>query len=107
MMKITTGFYTADLFDGWASYAIEFYDEANSAEKYANLCKAAIKKDYPEAQVEVLYQSGATGDLPYDLKTRVNGIDVAGSGDAALDAERVDDIVSNVYAQYEWCVKKE
>lgn len=106
-MHITTGFYSADLFHGWEDSDIELYDEADSAEKYASLIEAAIKADYPEAEIEVLYQSGATGELPHALQTRVNDIDVAGSGNEALDAERIDDIVGKIYAEYEWCVKKE
>lgn len=105
-MHITTGFYTADLFHGWESSDIELYNEADSAERYADLVKAAIQREYPEANVEVRYQFGATGCLPSNLQTRVNDVDVAGSGEDALDAERVDDIGGRVYAEFEWCVKK-
>lgn len=106
-MHISTGFYSADLFYGWDSSDIELYDEAESADLYAALCKAAIKEDYPKARVEVLYQSGATGSLPYNLQTQIDNISVTGAdSDQIIAIAAVDDIVGKVYADYNWCVKK-
>ena len=107
-MHITTGFYSADLFSGWEEDDIKIYDEAASAEKYADLCEAAIREDYPEATIEVPYQSGATGELSYNLQTRVDNVSAAGANDNRMaDIAAVDDIVSKVYADYEWCVKRD
>src|SRR5690625_4512706 len=67
---ISTGFLAGNLFhdsgdDGGT------YDEAESAAKYAEMCKEAIEREYPGATVEVDYQLNASGSTPATLQTSV------------------------------------
>ena len=86
--KITTGFCAASLFDGWDDQ--EQYDEARSAQCYAEECWEAILEMYPDAEIEV---------LPYDFRTQIDG------WDDDPECQFIDDICQRVYHEYDWLVE--
>jgi len=98
--KITSifyGFHAADLFAGWDDDTE--YNERASADKYAELVKAELSKQYPGAEVEVEYDTGAGGVLPSPLKCRVN------DWDDHAEVPTVEHIAGLVYQDFEWCIE--
>jgi hypothetical protein len=99
--KITSvryGFHAADLLIG--DDEMEMYDERLSAAKYADLVETKFREAYPEADIEVVYDFGAGGVLPYPLRAAVNDeIDHREIG-------TVQHIAGQVYEDFAWCVEK-
>ena len=91
------GIMSADLAYGWEENPA--YDEQASAEKYAEMGKAAIV-EYYDGAVTVGYEivAGITGAEPYNLQTRIDG-ETEGSG--ILD---VNEVLSQVYQSFDWPV---
>jgi hypothetical protein len=83
-MKITTGFLTGNL------TADSSVDLNASAAEYARQLTAAIQSAFPDAEVSVDYQD-ASGELPYPLKTQVDG------DTDALDCAAVDQIAGDLF----------
>jgi hypothetical protein len=69
------------------------YDEKASAEKYAELAEAALRKAYPDAKVK----------LVRGINDRTVVIDTDGYPDTD-EAQAVDQIVAGVYESFKWLV---
>ena len=100
--KITSvryGFHAADLFSGWQDEDPAVYDERLSAAKYADLIETKLRESYPGAEVEVVYDFGASGIVQRPMQTAYN--------DETDHAEvgTIEHIAGQVYEDYEWCVK--
>lgn len=100
-MTITTiryGFHGADLFTGWDNE--EQYDTAASAQKYAQFVEAKLQQEYPNAEIEILFDLDAGGVLPLPMQAAVN--DDTDHEDVLF----VEDIAGKIYEDFEWAVEK-
>lgn len=70
---IRYSFNIADLFYGWEDE--EEYDEAESAQRYADKCQEAIQEVYSDAEVEIICLSGTIGQSSYGVKIKIDGQD--------------------------------
>jgi len=101
IVSIRYGFHAADLFEGWQDEDPEKYDEQASAEKYARQVEDKLHEAYPGAEVEVVYDFGASGVLPDSLRTEVNG------QNDHDEVNTVEHLAGLVYQDFEWCVNRE
>jgi len=98
-MLIETGFHGADLFNE------DGYNVAESAALYAKLLKEAIEQEFDGAEVVVNYDTDAGGVLPYNLRTRIDGIGASEADAWAMfDLMVIDDLHAKVFQEFEWVV---
>ncbi len=69
IVYVRYGFYATDLFEGWPDY--HRYDIDASAERYKECCTKALSLEYPDAEIEVMFASTATGTLPSSIESKV------------------------------------
>jgi hypothetical protein len=98
-MRIETGFHGLDLL----GEEPEDVDVAASAAGYAELLEAAIRQEFPEAEVVVRYDLDATGVLPYNLKTRIDDVDESSADQFVVSA--IQQIHADVYEEWDWVVE--
>ena len=84
-MTITIEYSEDSLFNGWDQ--LEDYDLAGSAKLYGEKLTAAVRAEYPDAEVEV--------EQTINDRVRTNNDD---------DTPFVEAIVSDAYSQYDWLV---
>jgi len=108
---IRTGFLAGNLFNDSGDYG-GTYDMDASAARYAEMCREALEREFPGAEVSVDYQLNAQGATPIPLQTRV--IDPDGGdyqpgdyGDGGRIAEHVEEICGRVWESWEWVVYEE
>jgi len=97
-MKIKFGFLADDLLNEWDGYD---YDATVAA--YAAAVDAALKAAYPDAEIEIAYESGS-GATPAPLKTAVDA-------DGYWDTDHneipwVENIAARVYESFDWLREK-
>lgn len=99
--KITTGFLSGNLFDGWDMDGI---NEDASVRKYAEAFEAKLRANYPDAEVEVDWQDGG-GVEPHSLLTRVYFDDEVDEWRESQEIDDIDNIGGRVYADQDaWLV---
>ena len=108
---IRTGFLAGNLFTESGDDR-GTYDVDASAARYAEMCREALEREFPGAEVSVDYQLNAQGATPIPLQTRV--IDPDGGdyqpgdyGDGGRIAEHVEEICGRVWESWEWVVYEE
>jgi len=94
-MKIKFGFLADDLLNEW-----DGYDYDATAAAYAAAVEEALKAAYPDAEIEIAYESGISGATPTPLKTAVDGY--TGHDEVPW----VEEIATRVYASFEWLREK-
>lgn len=100
IVYIKTGFLTDNLF----AEDDPTVNQMASVNKYAAMIEAAIKAEYPGAEVEVEYQI-AGGVLPYPLRTQVH----FANGDIEDDPTNehvnwIDDTAAKIWQDWQWIV---
>mgnify|MGYP001291922957 CR=1 FL=1 len=106
--KISTGFLAGNLF-AESGDDRGTYDEDESARRYAQMCREALEKAFPGAEVEVPYQLRTSGATPIPLQTRVTdpeGVDYRPGdyGRGGRIAGRVEEVCGQVWESWEWVV---
>lgn len=103
-LNIRYGFLTGNLFDGWSSDELASIDPAASVTRYAELCREAIEKAFPGAEVEIAYQH-ATGIVPAGIATSVYDPDQTDEQRREREVD-VDNIGSKIYEEQTWTVSQ-
>lgn len=102
--EIHTGFLSGNLFP---SHPPEDrpVDEDESARRYAEMCKLALREAFPGAEIHARYQLHTSGALPLPLRTYVLTPDGERyePGDGG-PADEVEDICQRVWESWEWVV---
>lgn len=101
-LKIRYGFLTGNLFDVWSSEELAGIDPAAGVSKYVELCRQAIEKAFPGADVAITYQH-AGGIIPANIATTVYDPEQTDEEQGDREAD-VDLIGSDVYEAQEWIV---
>lgn len=108
---INTGFLGGNLFveDGDDRGT---YDIGASAARYAEMCREALEREFPGADIRIQYEVMASGAIPLPMRTYVRTPDgmeyYPGDHDeAGAIAERVDNICGEVWESWEWVVYEE
>jgi len=111
------GFHAANLFEGWEQS--NRYDLEASAQKYAAVCRQALKEKYQEVdEIEVVFD---TGILPQLMQTQIEVVVRVDEDGAEILEDRSDsheaDLISQVMSvlceeiyqkkQHKWVVKRE
>lgn len=106
--KISTGFLSGNLIDGWDDQ--DQYDEDASAKLYAEMLTKALSEAYPGVEIEVNWQGGAVGCKPRTLNTDIEWSDwIDDNGVVAEDwnpneGEWVDEICSRIWEGQDWVI---
>lgn len=113
------GFHVTDLFSGLDDY--NRYDVEACAQKFKDLCQAALEQEYPDAKVvQVLFDTGASGALPSAMQTQVlrrksPDTEIEDLFDNHLESyeisdpreiEFVEDLCNRIYRDYKWEVRR-
>lgn len=105
---IRTGFLAGNLF-AESGDDRGTYDVDASAAKYAGMCREALEREFPGAEISVPYEVNAQGSTPIPLQTYVINPDGEGYrpgdyGDGGRVADSVEDICERVWQSWEWVV---
>lgn len=95
ILSVLYGFHAADLI---ADEDDHEYDEAASAQRYAELVTESLSALFPSADVTVDYDTGASGVLPHHLQAAVN------DWQDHPEIATVEDAAGKVYASFDWLV---
>lgn len=98
VLEIFYGFHAQNLIDGAEN--ADTIDLKASAKKYADQIREALTKNYPGAKIKIAYNLDTTGELPYLMRTKVNG---------ETDHDEVQvigGIANSVYEDFKWIVLK-
>ncbi|HUW09175.1 MAG TPA: hypothetical protein VM537_05560 [Anaerolineae bacterium] len=98
ILTVLYGFHAADLLDDDDA---QLYDESASAARYAELVKEALSALYPAADVSVLYDTAASGVLPYHLQAAVN------DWQDHPEIPWIEDAAGKVYESFDWLMPVE
>lgn len=108
---ISTGFLAGNLFvDSGDDQGV--YDVDASASKYAEMCREALEREFPGAEISVPYEVNAQGAIPLPLQTYVSTPDgedyrPGDYGEGGRVADRVEDICERVWSSWDWVVYEE
>lgn len=106
--SISTGFLAGNLFaDDGDDQGV--YDVEASAAKYAEMCREALEREFPGAEVSVPYEVNAQGVIPLPLQTVVTDPDggdyqPGDYGAGGRIADQVEEICDQVWQSWEWVV---
>lgn len=109
--SISTGFLAGNLFvDDGDDQGV--YDVDASAAKYAEMCREALEREFPGAEISVPYEVNAQGAIPLPLQTVVtdpDGVDYQPGdyGAGGRIADSVEDICERVWQSWGWIVYEE
>jgi len=90
---------TPDLFDRWEQDDLDAVDQDTSGTRYVELVNAALRAEYPGAEIVCEIDRNATGYCPEP--TVECGEDEA----PEVEVDYVQDTIGRVYADQEWIVK--
>lgn len=96
--SIRYGFHMADLLaeeDDCSRYDIE-----RSAQKYGDLCLQALEQHYPDAEIEVWFDTSASGVLSGLKETQVDG------QSDSYEVGAVEYLCDAIYREYKWLVAR-
>lgn len=94
---IRFGFHVADLL---AEYECNRYDIEASAQKYADLCLQELQQHYPNFEVEVRFDTSASGVMSGLMETQVNGLS------DSYEVDGVENLCDAIYQEYKWLVAR-
>jgi len=108
VILVRYGFHVADLFSASDDY--NRYDVEECARKFADLCQAALEQEYPDAEVEVVFDTGVSGASPSLMTTEVLRREYR-DGELCefsdpYDIERVEKLCDEIHHQYKWVVPR-
>ena len=100
-MKVETGFWVDELFDGWEPDEIAEVDVMASARKFAAVLEDHLREAFWESEVVVRFERGGEGALPWALKSRIDG------DEAHHEIAVIQDVFSDILIDGElWAVHK-
>lgn len=109
--SISTGFLSGNIFTEFGD-AHGAYDVDASAAKYVDMCRKALEREFPGAEISISYEVNAQGATPLPLQTYVTdpeGVDYQPGdyGDGGRIADQVEDVCERVWQSWGWIVYEE
>jgi hypothetical protein len=87
------------------SDSLHQYKEDACVQNYIALLEQRLRKEYPDAQIEIIPDASTTRTEVEVISEDENGTETMKDSSPFLDAEDIDNLAMSVYQEYDWVVK--